>query len=43
MMHGKEEIQLLKTKNEGGMTFKNRKLDFQVGDTLIAYKNADGE
>lgn len=38
MMHGKEEIQSLKAKNEGGMTFKNKKLDFQVGDTLIAYK-----
>lgn len=38
MMHGKEEIALIKAKNEGGMTFKNRKLDFQVGDTLVAYK-----
>lgn len=37
MMHGKEEISLIKAKNEGGMTFKNRKLDFQVGDIIIAY------
>jgi hypothetical protein len=29
---------LIKAKNEGGMTFKNRKLDFQVGDIIIAYK-----
>lgn len=38
MMHGKEEIQSIKAKNEGGMTFKNRKLDFKVGDIIIAYK-----
>lgn len=38
MMHGKEEIQQIKAKNEGGMTFKNRRLDFQVGDSIIAYK-----
>jgi len=43
MMHGKEEIQSLKAKNEGGMTFKNRKLDFKVGDILIAYKIVDEE
>jgi hypothetical protein len=38
MMHGKLEIQSIKAKNEGGMTFKNRRLDFKVGDTIIAYK-----
>lgn len=38
MMHGKEEIQSVKAKNECGMTFKNKRLDFQVGDILIAYK-----
>lgn len=38
MMHGKEEVQSIKVKNEGGMTFKNRKLDFKVGDVIIAYK-----
>lgn len=38
MMHGKEEIQSIKAKNEGGMTFKNRRLDFKVGDMIIAYK-----
>ncbi|MFA6262597.1 MAG: translation initiation factor IF-2, partial [Bacteroidia bacterium] len=37
MMHGKEEIQSIKAKNEAGFTFRNRKLDFQVGDTIIAY------
>lgn len=41
MMHGKQEIDEIKTKNEGGLTFKNRKLDFKVGDTIIAYKIAD--
>jgi translation initiation factor IF-2 len=41
MMHGKEEIQSIKAKNEGGMTFKNKKLDFQVGDVIIAYKIED--
>jgi translation initiation factor IF-2 len=38
MMHGKEEIQSVKAKNEFGMTFKSKKLDFQVGDRVIAYK-----
>lgn len=38
MMHGKEEIQSVKAKNEFGATFKNRKLDFQVGDVLVAYR-----
>lgn len=38
MLHGKEEIQVIKTKNEGGLTFKNKKLDFEVGDQVIAYK-----
>ncbi|HEX7017774.1 MAG TPA: translation initiation factor IF-2 [Patescibacteria group bacterium] len=41
MMHGKEEIQSLKAKNEGGLTFKNKKLNFQVGDILQAYKESD--
>ncbi len=38
MKHGKEEIDRIGTKNEGGLTFKNKKLDFQVGDLIIAYK-----
>ncbi|HYD35023.1 MAG TPA: translation initiation factor IF-2 [Vitreimonas sp.] len=41
MMHGKEEILILKTKNEGGLTFKNKSLDFRVGDTIVAYKLED--
>lgn len=40
MMHGKQEIDNIKAKNEGGLTFKNRKLDFRVGDIIIAYKIA---
>lgn len=43
MMHGKAEIDSIKTKGEGGLTFKNRKLDFQVGDILVAYKIVDEE
>lgn len=41
MKHGKEDIAVIKTKNEAGVTFKNRKLDFKVGDTLVAYTEAD--
>ena len=43
MMHGKEEIIGVKAKNEFGMTFKNKKLDFRVGDMLVAYKVEDEE
>jgi translation initiation factor IF-2 len=39
--HGKDDILVIKTKNEAGVTFKNKKLDFQVGDILIAYKDED--
>lgn len=42
-MHGKEEITEVKAKSEFGMTFKNKKLDFQVGDILVAYKVEDEE
>lgn len=38
MKHGKEDIDRIGTKNEGGLTFKNRKLDFQVGDVIVAYR-----
>lgn len=38
MRHGKDEIDRIGPKNEGGLTFKNKKLDFQVGDLIIAYK-----
>jgi translation initiation factor IF-2 len=41
MMHEKQEVLILSTKAEGGLTFKNRKLDFQVGDILVAYKKED--
>lgn len=43
MKHGKDEIIIIKTKNEGGLTFKNKKLDFQVGDIVVAYKKEDDE
>ena len=41
MMHGKQEIDKLKTGNEGGLTFRNKRLDFQKGDTLVAYYTED--
>lgn len=41
MMHGKEEVALVKTKGEFGATFRNRKLDFRVGDVLVAYKKVN--
>ncbi len=37
MLHGKEEIDSVKAKSEFGCTFHQKKLDFQVGDMLIAY------
>ncbi len=37
LMHGKEQIESVKAKNEFGMTFKQKKVDFQVGDHVIAY------
>lgn len=41
MKHGKDDILSVKAKNEAGLTFKNKKLDFQVGDLIIAYKKED--
>lgn len=41
MMHEKEEIAEAKAKKEFGCTFKQRKLDFQVGDLLVAYTEED--
>jgi translation initiation factor IF-2 len=38
LMHGKEQIENVKAKNEFGMTFKQKRLDFQVGDRVIVYK-----
>jgi len=38
MMHGKVEIEVVKDKNEAGITFKQKKIDFQAGDVLVAYK-----
>jgi translation initiation factor IF-2 len=38
MMHGKEEINSVKAKNEFGITFRQKKLDFQVGDRIVAYR-----
>lgn len=41
MMHGKDEIQVVKTKHEAGLTFKNRKIDFKVGDLIVAYRQEE--
>lgn len=38
MMHGKQEIDKVTAKSECGLTFKNKKLDFAVGDMLVAYR-----
>ncbi len=38
LMHGKDQIENVKAKSEFGMTFKQKKLDFQVGDHVVAYK-----
>jgi translation initiation factor IF-2 len=43
MMHGKLDVDVTKAKNECGLTFKNKKLDFQVGDMIVAYKVEDEE
>lgn len=41
MMHGKQEIARLKTGDEGGLVFKQKRLDFQVGDHLHAWVAED--
>ncbi|MBQ6154795.1 GTP-binding protein [bacterium] len=37
MMHEKIEVDHLKAPAEGGVTFRQKKLDFRVGDELVAY------
>ncbi len=41
MKRGKDDIEKVTAKSEAGLTFKNKKLDFQAGDTIIAYKKED--
>lgn len=41
MRHGKDEVDRVTAKSEAGFTFKNKKLDFKVGDSIIAYKLED--
>ena len=41
MQHGKEEVDKVTAKSECGITFKNKKLGFQVGDKIIAYQEED--
>lgn len=37
MQYGKEEVERVTAKSECGLTFKNKKLDFKVGDRVVAY------
>jgi translation initiation factor IF-2 len=41
MMHGKEEISIVKNKNEFAFTFRNKKQDFAPGDIVVAYHEED--
>ncbi len=41
MRHGKEEVDSVKTKGEAGLVFRQAKLQFEVGDRLVAYHIAD--
>ena len=41
MQHGKEEVDKVTAKSECGITFRNKKLDFEVGDKIIAYTEED--
>ncbi|KKU18267.1 MAG: Translation initiation factor IF-2 [Candidatus Pacebacteria bacterium GW2011_GWA1_46_10] len=41
MKHGKDDILVAKAKSEAGLTFKNKKLDFQVGDMIVAYQKEE--
>jgi len=41
MQHGKDEVDKVTTKSECGITFRKKKLDFQVGDKIIAYIEED--
>lgn len=41
MRHGKDELDRITAKSEAGFTFKNKKLDFKVGDMIVAFKLED--
>lgn len=40
MKHGKDSIETVKSKNEAGLAFKNKKLDFKKSDIIVAYKKS---
>ncbi len=40
MKHGKDSIETVKSKNEAGLAFKNKNLDFKKGDIIVAYKKS---
>ncbi len=41
MQLGQEETEKVTAKSECGITFRNKKIDFQVGDKIIAYREED--
>jgi translation initiation factor IF-2 len=41
IQHGKDEVERVTAKSEFGMTFRHKKLDFQVGDKIVAYYEED--
>lgn len=41
MQHGKDEVTKVTSKSEAGITFKSKKVEFQVGDLVVAYKVED--
>jgi hypothetical protein len=41
MMHNKAEVDHFKAPGEIGITFRQKKLSFQAGDTLVAYEVED--
>lgn len=38
MKHGKDDVEVVKAKSEVGLVFKDKRLDFQVGDIIVAYR-----
>ncbi len=41
MQHGKAEVDRVTAKSESGITFRHKKLDFQVGDKIVAFYEED--
>lgn len=41
IQHGQDEVDKVTAKSECGITFRKKKLDFQVGDKIVAYVEED--